>query len=369
MRDSISTVKRELRIAIAGCGALARSVHIPLLARMPGVRITAIADTDGDALESAGRSVPGAERHKGYQSLLAAETVDAVVIASSPGTHAAAAVAAFDKGSSVYLEKPLAATLSDGDSIVSAWRRAGTVGMIGFNYRFNPLYVRLKRELESERIGQVVAVRSVFSTASRPLPEWKKSRASGGGVLLDLGSHHVDLIRFLLGQEVKQSIAHLRSIRSEHDTATLELTTTGGISVQSFFSLNAVDEDRIEIYGDNGKLVVDRMASLDVEHFPSSSRRADRVLRLGRRLLGLRNAAHILAKLRSPMNEPSFRASLDHFVSAIRGGTNASPGIDDGYASLAAIVTAEAARPASDPLSHIDVTIPADISRSGYLSR
>ena len=369
MRGSVSTVSRELRIAIAGCGAIARAVHIPILASMAGVRITALADTDLVTLESAGRTVPAAERHSGYQSLLAAETIDAIVIASSPGTHAAAAVAAFEKGLSVYLEKPLASSVADGDSIISAWRRAGTVGMIGFNYRFNPLYVRLKRELESERIGQIVAVRSVFSTASRPLPEWKKTRAAGGGVLLDLGSHHVDLIRFLLGQEVKQSIAHLRSIGSEHDTAMLELTTTGGISVQSFFSLGAVDEDRIEIYGDKGKLVVDRMASLDVEHFPSSAGRADRVLRLGRRMLGLRNAGYIFAKLRSPMNEPSFRSSLDHFVAAIRGDTDASPGLDDGYASLAAIVTAEAARPASDPMSHLDLTIPAGISRAGYLSR
>src|SRR5262249_5746240 len=151
------------------------------------------------------------------------------------------------------------------------------------------LYQSLARSLHAGRIGDVVAVRSVFSTTSDDLPEWKRSRACGGGVLLDLASHHADLIPFLLGREVTAVAATLQSRRGEDATATLELQLQDGVLAQSFFSLDSVEEDRLEVYGQRGKLSVDRLAGLDIR-FDDATRRGARRKQLGR---GLRFLASV----------------------------------------------------------------------------
>ncbi|HVF40543.1 MAG TPA: Gfo/Idh/MocA family oxidoreductase [Gemmatimonadaceae bacterium] len=342
--DPVQVTTKEssdaVRVGVIGCGALARAVHLPLLSRMRDVRIVALADPDASARDAAAFLAPHATLHEEHRSLLA-QRIDAVVIASPPGMHMAQSVAAFERGVNVYLEKPLASSLAEGDEIVAAWKESRAVGMIGFNYRFNPLLSSLKRDIAAGKVGRIIAVRSAFSIAVRPMPTWKQSRSTGGGVLLDLASHHVDLVRFLLGEDIAEASARLQSIRAEGDTAFLELETRNGVRVQSFFSLSATDQDTFEIFGDRGRLVVDRMSSLGVQHLPASSRMTDRINRLGQRAKSVRNAGHIIAKLRSPMHEPSFRLALDHFISAVRGTTTASPDIDDGYAALHAVVQAE----------------------------
>ncbi|MCS6859689.1 MAG: Gfo/Idh/MocA family oxidoreductase, partial [Abditibacteriales bacterium] len=186
----------------------------------------------------------------------------------------------------IYLEKPLATNLDEAQTVLTAWRTAGVVGMVGFNYRFHPLYERIRQHVQSGKLGALVGARSVFCTPARPLPTWKQFRHSGGGVLLDLASHHVDLVRFFFGQEVREVSAALRSQRSDDDSAMLQLRLDDGLPVQSFFSMNAVDEDRFEIYGTAGKLAVNRYRSLDVE-FTDPAPHLTPLKRWGRRLSSL----------------------------------------------------------------------------------
>jgi myo-inositol 2-dehydrogenase/D-chiro-inositol 1-dehydrogenase len=180
----------------------------------------------------------------------------------------------------------------------------------------------------------------VFSTASHPLPEWKQARRSGGGALLDLASHHVDLVRFFFKQEVQAVSAELRSQRAEGDSAILHLRLADGLLVQSFFSLSAVDEDRFEVYGQAGKLMVDRYRSLDVEII-ETGREFSRLSRVTHGLRSLRNGPHLLKKLLAPGHEPSYREALLRFVSAVRGDGVAAPDLLDGSRSLEVICAAE----------------------------
>ena len=136
----------------------------------------------------------------------------------------------------MYLEKPLARDLVEGEEIVAAWRRSGKVGAIGFNFRFHPLVRAARRELERGRIGSPHTARTTFCAAPRSVPAWKTARATGGGALLDLASHHVDLVPDLLGSYVEEVFATIRSSRNEQDTVTLELRLRGGALVQTFVS-------------------------------------------------------------------------------------------------------------------------------------
>jgi myo-inositol 2-dehydrogenase/D-chiro-inositol 1-dehydrogenase len=360
-----------LAVGVIGCGWIARAAHLPLLARMPGLRVAAVADPDAGCRAAAARLAPGAAAYADYEELLDASGIDAVIIAASSGVHATLAVAALERGKHVYLEKPLATTLADGRRVLAAWRRAGVVGMTGFNYRFNSLYERAGLRLLRGDIGRVTAARSVFATAPRELAAWKRARASGGGVLLDLGSHHVDLVRHWLGAEVRSVTAAVRSVRDEDDSAALTMELGDGTLVQSLFSLAAVEDDRFEFYGEHGRLVVDRLASLTVRVDPPLRGPADHVRALARAAQGALNVGYALRKRRSPLHEPSFAVALAHFVAAARAGTldaAEAPSFDDGYAALAVIVAAEESARSGRSVPVLGLTGVADTGRTPPIS-
>jgi myo-inositol 2-dehydrogenase / D-chiro-inositol 1-dehydrogenase len=330
----------RVRVGLIGCGRIARLVHLKVLRRLPGVDLVALAEPDPQRRAEAARLAPAARGCGGYQELLEMRDVDAVVICAPTFMHADVAVDAVQRGKHVYLEKPIALNLIEAARVLAAWRRTGLVGMMGLNYRFNPLFAATKRQIQSGRLGELVGARSVFSTSIRPIPDWQQTRARGGGALLDLASHHIDLMRFLFDQEVRDVAAAWRTQRSEEDSAMLRLRLADGLLIQSFFSLCAVEEDRVEIYGQAGKLTVDRSLSLDVE-ISGPTQRYARVRKLARTLRGLRRVSHLVDKVLTPGHEPSFRAALARFVMAVRSGRPAAPDFVDGYRCLAVVEAAE----------------------------
>jgi predicted dehydrogenase len=325
---------RTIRIGVLGCGRIASLAHLRILSRLQHVSVAAVADSDGARREQALEHAPQAVECSDYKTLLERRDVDAVVICLPPQLHASAAVDAFRAGKHVYLEKPLALSLSEASEVVAAWKSTGLIGVIGFNFRHNPLYRKLRAQLQAGEIGRLVGARSVFASAARPLPPWKQKRVSGGGALLDLGSHHADITRFLFAEEVTAARATVRSQRCEHDSAFLEMRTASGLIVSSFLSMSAIEEHRFEIYGVRGKLSMHRLAQdtdLTLPNMPY-----DRIQRIWDSLVALRPST----LLRGPA-EPSFATALEMFVEGVRTGEEVRPNLEDGLRSLAVISAAE----------------------------
>lgn len=330
----------DVRVGLLGCGRIAQLVHLGVLTSLRGARLVALAELDPERREQARRRAPQAAAVAEYERVLERPDVDAVVICLPNALHAEAARLACSLGRHVYLEKPLALSVGEGRTVVSEWRRAGVIGMIGFNYRFNALVRAARDRMQAGALGGSLGARAVFSTRPRPSPTWKSNRALGGGVLLDYGSHVIDTIRFVLNQEVRQISARLGSRVSPLDSAFLELSLADGLMVQSFILKSGVEEDRLEIYGEKGKLTVDRHRSLDIELTRSSSTISR--ARWRRKALGrLLQSGYARKKLIAPRSEPSYRAALGHFVAAILDGHPASPDFLDGLRSLAVLEAAE----------------------------
>ena len=325
-----------LKVGVMGCGRIAQSVHLPVLTHLPGVQLVALAEVDPERLKKAILFAPKAVPYSHYKNLLEMDEVEAVVICLPNDLHAEAAIASLELGKHLYLEKPLAMTLEEGRKVLQAWQKAGTVGIIGFNFRFHPLYKAARQTIQLGRIGDLVSVRSVFSTATQHSPPWGQSRQAGG-LLIDLASHHVDLIYFFLDQEVQNVWA---AVRPPDDAATLQLQLATGLLAQSFFSWNAVEEDRFEFYGRKGKLAVDRYLSLDLE-FTDPIRTFDRPKRLWRWIRSFGKVPYALNKVFSPIHEPSYRSALQNLVTAVKANRSASPDLKDGYRSLVIIKAAE----------------------------
>ena len=362
-------MSERLKIGLIGCGRIAQIYHLRALERLERAQLVAIAEPDPNRLAEARRIAPGAAPFDGLETLLARADVEAVVICLPTHLHASASIAAFEAGKHVYIEKPIATGLGEGRGVLEAWRATGKVGMIGFNYRFHPLYRTARRQLRDGRIGRVVAARSAFCAAGRSLPDWKRSRQTGGGALLDLATHHADLARFLLGREVATVHASLRSVRSEADTATLELRLDDGTPVQTFVSMAAVEEDRFEFYGEDGKLVVDRYRSRDLEHrLPSRSFSKAARLMAGLNTLVKETPGRLRDSLFPANAAGTFRDSLAEFVDAVL--ESRPPAVDllDGYKSLAIVEAAEISaregRPATVEALDFDANEAAQVGAS-----
>ncbi|HET6362130.1 MAG TPA: Gfo/Idh/MocA family oxidoreductase, partial [Gemmatimonadota bacterium] len=247
-------------VGLLGCGRIARLFHLPILGAQAELELLAVAEPDGTGRDLARATAPGATIREDWREVVADPRIEALVVCLPSGIHADAACAGFAAGKHVYLEKPVATTLEDGRRVLDAWRASGTVGMVGFDQRFAAAMTALKRELQAGRIGPPTGARLAMGSGRRDAPEWKRSRATGGGVLLDLGSHMVDLARFVLEDEVREVHASVASVLSDDDTVSFTMTLASGVLAQAWVTLAGITESGFEVVGERGMLVADRYA-------------------------------------------------------------------------------------------------------------
>jgi len=321
---------RPLQVGVIGCGSISTVAHIPLLTKIKGVRVLAIADPDPHRLDVAHRIAPGASRHQSIDDLLNESNVDALIIASPTALHAANAITAFQSSVHVYLEKPVAASMDDALAVVDAWHKSGRVGAIGHNFRFNPVFARLASMIRDGSIHNIRHFESEFIVPHPAESSWRRS-AEGGGALLDLATHHIDLVRFLSNSEVTSVTGKIESRVTYEDHAVIDLVLASGCSARVTVAFGGAFIDRIAVDAESGRIEADRSQS-HLLPFPS-------------RLL------HIAKKLRSPMHEPSFERSLNLFVDSARSGIDFHPNLDDGCASLEIALAARNSAASGLPIS------------------
>jgi len=325
---------------VLGCGTLACWAHLPILARLPGARLVAAADPDPAARARAQRITKGAV-HERTDDAITRDDVDAVIITAATPSHAALAVAAARAGKHVYIEKPLALDAGEARRVLDAVRQARVVGAVGFNFRAHPLHRRAAALVRAGRLGSLRAVQSAFCepVAGDRMPPWKRRRETGGGVLLDLASHHVDSLRWMLADEViGVDEARIGSLETDQDVARLTLSLRSGCDVQAYCSFRTGPADYLELIGDRGTLRVDRYRSrLEL--------RVARRFGYGMRTSWVRPDAALaslaMRRLARPSYEPSFRLSLAAFVDRVRGGPGPLATVEDGARALAVVLAAE----------------------------
>ena len=325
----------SLRCGVIGCGVIAYWTHLRLIPKLAGATLVAAADPDPVARARA-QQLTGLVIDDDPTALLARPDVDAVIISSPSGLHASLAIDAARAGKHIYLEKPIAVEAESLDRLEAAVHENGVRFATGFNRRHHPLFVEARQLLDAGFIGPVRAVFSSFCEpmAAEAMPDWKRRRSSGGGVLLDLGSHHVDLLRWFLHAEVTASEGRIASLVSEHDDAWLRLQFSSGAEASSYFSFRAGRADFFEFVGETGTLRVDRhRAALT----PRLSRRHGYGVRSGWVAGGRDLWAWRLLRLARPSHDPSYRGALQAFVNG-----ESSATLEDGRRSLEAILWAEA---------------------------
>jgi myo-inositol 2-dehydrogenase / D-chiro-inositol 1-dehydrogenase len=244
-----------IRLGIVGCGAVTQRHHLPALKWVRDIKVVALADHDTNLLERLATEYQVSGRYATYHELVRAGNVDAVAVCLPPQLHAEVALAALEEGKHLFIEKPLALSLADCDRLMEASKRDPSRKiMVGLNLRWHRL-VRQSRDIISRgELGPIKLVRTVFTTGKQPgttAGAWRASPDTGGGLIFDLGVHHFDAVRFLLGNEVQE--VHASSTAFDK-SATVMFSMRNGAQVVCGFAEGTGENHAFEIYGDRGWL-------------------------------------------------------------------------------------------------------------------
>lgn len=191
---------KKLRVAVIGLG-MGRH-HVQEFQNHPNSRVVAIADPDVTRLEEVGKKHKIRKRYTKAEEMLKKEAFDIVCVATPNKFHAPLTIAALEAGCHVLCEKPMAVNADEARKMLEAARKANRRLMINFSFRFTPQSWALKREVDSGALGKIYFARTIW-LRRRGMPGfggWFGQKAlAGGGPLIDLGVHRLDLALWLMG--------------------------------------------------------------------------------------------------------------------------------------------------------------------------
>lgn len=227
----------ELRVGVIGVGWPGQR-HIEGYQTHSGVQIVALADKDTDLARRVAADHDldhGLRIYENYEELLARGDIDAVSICTPNYLHAPMAIDALDAGKHILCEKPLASTVADGERIAARAAASDRIFMMGFNNRFRADSRFLKSRIEDGALGDVYYARTGWLRREFELGDrswFGKREKSGGGPLIDLGVHVLDLTLWFMGNPRPVSVTGSTYSRLSHHLNTVP----GSIDVEDLAS-------------------------------------------------------------------------------------------------------------------------------------
>jgi predicted dehydrogenase len=264
---------RKIGAAIAGCGQIARTRHAPEYHANPNAEIIGFYDENHSRAQELAQQY-GCKAYDSFEDLLADKNVEAVSICTPNSLHSAHTIQALEAGKDVLCEKPMASTVEEAQRMIDAQRKTGRILMLGHNQRLVRTHIRAKELLEAGAIGDILSIQTNFKHSG---PEsWSVERGNtwffsktkaAFGVLGDLGSHKLDLVRYLLGDEIQSIFATLQTLDKRdgdgnlidlEDNAICVFKMRGGIPGTMIVSWTnyGVEDNSTVIYGTKGTMKI-----------------------------------------------------------------------------------------------------------------
>lgn len=355
---------RAIGIGILGYGNMGRA-HSMAFRRLPQAfwpppltpSLVAIAGRSADRASDAAARLGFATWHDRWEDLVADERVELFDNTGPNHLHAEPCIAAARAGKHVLCEKPLARNAAEALRMLEAVRSAGVTHMCGFNYRFLPAIRLAKQVIEEGRLGRILQFRARYLQSSLADPafpfRWRLDRdLAGSGVLGDLGSHIIDLARFLVGEPVsimgrmatffdrrplEEDPTRFERVRTDDAFQALVEFSGGatGVLEASKVSLGSQNRLELEVNGSEGSLrySLEKMNELQVY-----LREDEKSSLAGFRQVDVTNTGHPFATRwwpRHPLGwDQTFVHELAHMLDAIAGNGAIAPygaTFEDGY--------------------------------------
>ena len=254
-----------VRWGIIGCGDVCEVKSGPGFQRAQGSELAAVMRRDG------ARAADYAKRHgvpRWYDDadrLIDDPEVDAVYVATPPGSHLEYALrvarGAGGAGKPCYVEKPMARSWVECQRMIEAFEKLRVPLFVAYYRRALPRFVKAKEVIESGRLGKVTGCRYRMSRLYRPNPEpaWRlNAEQSGGGIFLDIGSHVLDVLDYMLGDFMEfGGAAHGTGATRVEDVVELHFKTERGVVGSGSWNFaSSVNRELLEIDGTEGQLAM-----------------------------------------------------------------------------------------------------------------
>jgi predicted dehydrogenase len=319
---------KEVGLGIIGLGYVG-SIHLRHSQKLANTRLVAVADLSKKALSRA-RSAGVKKTFTNYKELLQEPDIDAVIIALPTHFHLQCATDAAEARKQIFLEKPIARNADEAKEIISASRRNSVKLMIGYPLRFKTDLQTLKKQVSNGVFGDIVVAHATYvgcgpffhrdeGYAPVPVPEWWFNKElTGGGALMDVGIHMIDLLRWYFGEitDIKSQLAHRLNMDMEDSAICLAKFESGVRAVITagwFAQKNRVE---LKLFG-------------TVDHAEMRQRLQN----------PLATAAQVLTTGTSKYFQPHF-AELQYFTQCVIKDLTPSPTGEDGLKDIEAILLA-----------------------------
>jgi len=200
----------KLRAAIIGCGGIANGKHMPNLAKTGRADMVAFCDIVEEKAKKAAKEygTPDAKCYTDYKKLLAENKLDMVYVLTPNKSHSFITIDALEAGNHVMCEKPMAKTAKEARAMVEAAKRTGKILTIGYQTRFFAPSQYIKQSVERGDLGEIYYAKA-HALRRRAVPTWGvflNEEEQGGGPLIDIGTHALDLTLWYMNNYKPKSV-------------------------------------------------------------------------------------------------------------------------------------------------------------------
>lgn len=244
---------------IVGAGGISKAYAQAFVQGLP-FALVGVADIRREAAEEVAALV-GATAWENVDQMVAELRPTAAIVCTPPATHPEVCIRLMEQGVHVLCEKPLAINSTEALRMAAAAERCGVVFSMGSKFRFVADVQKAREIIEAGILGDIILFENTFAGFVDMSRRWNSQPAiSGGGVLIDNGTHSVDILRYLLGSITELQVVEGRRVQNlaVEDTAHLFARTASGAmgSIDLSWSMNKVQPHFISIYGSRGSLFI-----------------------------------------------------------------------------------------------------------------
>jgi len=255
----------KIKWGVIGAGGIADRRTIPGLITAQNAELIAVMEINMELAEKFRAKYNAKKAYDDVEKLLADPEIDAVYIASPVIHHKEQAIKAAKAKKHILIEKPVALTADEGEEVARVCKKEGVFIAVGFMMRYHAYHQKMKEIIDSGKLGKVVSCRAQLTCWYPDMPgNWRqKKNTSGGGALMDMGVHCIDLIQYVTGGKAKK-VAALTGTNTFNyeveDSASVifEMDNGAYAYVDSNFNIpDAAAKCRFEIYGTKGSMLAE----------------------------------------------------------------------------------------------------------------
>lgn len=255
----------KIKWGVIGCGGIADRRTLPGMMLADNAELVAVMDANLEVANKVKDKYNAKYAFDKFEDVLALDEIQAVYIASPVFCHKEQAVAAAKAKKHILIEKPMALTSEESQEIADCCKAEGVKLGVGLMMRFHGYHQEMKKLVAAGKLGNIVSMRGQLTCWYPDIPNnWRQNKAlSGGGALMDMGIHCIDLLQYITGLKAEEvtGFAHTQTFSyNADDSAAIVMKMNNGAlaMVDANFNIpDAAAKCKLEIYGTKGSIMAE----------------------------------------------------------------------------------------------------------------